>query len=335
MKQPLVSVSMVTYNQREYIERTIESILNQRTDFPFEIVIGEDCSTDGTREIVLEYAEKFPDIIKAITSERNVGFHENAYRTSMACSGKYIAWCDGDDYWHRMDKLQIQADYLERHPECGLVHSDQDRLFEEHGIQIKSFFEAMDSVPPESFSVLSGWKGYNILTCTAMAHTAAVQEIIDGEALYRGVDYIGGTDIPMFIEISMNSSVHYIPQSLATYVVRQSSACHFTDIRKQVEFTKSVTGCYLHLARKYNVQDEVEVLEREDARIRLNHAMWHRDIAAAKELRQAYQFDARQRLVYMATQSAVLGHVLKTLITLRNRYNHTRERTKLQHAKTV
>ena len=124
MTEPLVSVKMITYNHAPYIAQAIEGVLQQKTNFPFELVIGEDCSTDGTREIVFEYQEKYPDIIRVITSDKNVGMKKNGYRTTKACRGKYVAFCEGDDYWHHPDKLQKQVDYLESHPECGMVFTD-------------------------------------------------------------------------------------------------------------------------------------------------------------------------------------------------------------------
>lgn len=106
---PLVSVSTITYNHAAYIQRCIESVLMQKTTFPFEFVIGEDCSTDCTREIVLEYADKYPQIIRVITSESNVGGRANSQRTISACQGEYIAFCEGDDYW--IDPLKLQKQY--------------------------------------------------------------------------------------------------------------------------------------------------------------------------------------------------------------------------------
>ena len=143
MNTPSISVYMITFNQKEYIGRAIDSVLGQKTSFSFELVIGEDCSTDGTREIVLKYQKRYPDIIRVVTSKKNVGMHKNSVRTIEACRGKYIAFCEGDDYWHDLKKLQKQCQYLESHPECGLVHSDQNRFFEEYGLEIKSFFKTV------------------------------------------------------------------------------------------------------------------------------------------------------------------------------------------------
>ena len=118
--EPLVSIEIITYNHAPFIRQCIEGVLMQKTTFPYELVIGEDCSTDGTREIVLDYAQKYPEIIRVITSESNVGAFENEKRAYFACRGKYIAICEGDDYWTDPDKLQKQVDFLEEHPDYSM-----------------------------------------------------------------------------------------------------------------------------------------------------------------------------------------------------------------------
>ena len=107
--EPLVSVNTITFNHAPYIRTCIEGALMQKTNFPFEIVIGEDCSTDGTREIVFEYANNYPEKIRVITSDANVGAMENDRRTNFSCRGEYIAYCEGDDFW--IDPLKLQKQY--------------------------------------------------------------------------------------------------------------------------------------------------------------------------------------------------------------------------------
>ncbi|RLD74135.1 MAG: hypothetical protein DRI87_01970 [Bacteroidetes bacterium] len=114
---PMVSVYMITYNHEPYIAQALESVLEQQTDFDFEIVIGDDCSTDGTTGIIAEYQKKHPQKIHLLTSDTNLGAKENSVRTLKACRGKYIATLEGDDYWTDPMKLQKQIDFLERNPE--------------------------------------------------------------------------------------------------------------------------------------------------------------------------------------------------------------------------
>lgn len=116
-KRPKVSVLMITYNHEKYIEQAVRSVMMQETDFDYELVIGEDCSTDSTREIVLQLKEEFPDKIKLLLHEKNVGMIPNMVATYNACTGEYIALCEGDDYWTHPKKLQLQVDFLENSPE--------------------------------------------------------------------------------------------------------------------------------------------------------------------------------------------------------------------------
>jgi len=118
--QPLVSVRTLAYNHEKYIPHCLEGILMQRTTFPFEVIIGEDCSTDRTREIVLAYEKEYPDKIRGITSETNVGAAQNILRVQQACRGKYHAFCEGDDYWIDPLKLQKQVDFMEAHPDVSM-----------------------------------------------------------------------------------------------------------------------------------------------------------------------------------------------------------------------
>jgi glycosyltransferase involved in cell wall biosynthesis len=133
ISEPVVSVCCITYNHEKYIEEAIDSFLMQETNFPFEIVVGEDCSTDNTRKIVEKYKENYPNIIKLIVSENNVGMQANGQRTMEACKGEYIAACEGDDYWMDAEKLQIQKDFLESNPEYIICYTDVE-AFNENGI---------------------------------------------------------------------------------------------------------------------------------------------------------------------------------------------------------
>lgn len=126
--KPLLSVALITYNQEEFITECIEGMVNQQTDFPFEIVIGEDCSTDKTRAICLKYKELYPDLIRLILPEKNLGMMGNWINTINSCEGKYVAICEGDDYWIDNLKLQKQVDFLEHHPDYSLCSTASQLL---------------------------------------------------------------------------------------------------------------------------------------------------------------------------------------------------------------
>jgi len=130
MDQMTVSIFLLTYNQEQFIAQTINSILMQKTNFNFQIVIGEDCSADATRSICKTFVEKYSNKIKLLPAlEKNIGLIANYMRTIKACEGKYIAICDGDDYWIDENKLQKQVSFLEDNPNYSIVYSKLKKLF--------------------------------------------------------------------------------------------------------------------------------------------------------------------------------------------------------------
>jgi glycosyltransferase involved in cell wall biosynthesis len=116
-----VSACIITYNQENYIRECLEGAIMQKINCTYEIVIGEDCSTDKTLSICNEYALLFPQLIRIIPKDKNLGMIDNWKRTISNCEGKYIAFCEGDDYWTDPLKLQKQVDFLEANEEYGMV----------------------------------------------------------------------------------------------------------------------------------------------------------------------------------------------------------------------
>jgi len=125
-----VSVSMITYNHEQYIAQAIESVLSQKTDFTFELVVADDASTDNTLRIVQEYAEKYPNIIKLKSRKVNLGLVKNALQTISDCEGEYIALLEGDDYWVDDAKLQKQADFLDSNIDCSFCFTNSVKFWE-------------------------------------------------------------------------------------------------------------------------------------------------------------------------------------------------------------
>lgn len=120
----LISVIIPSYNRANTVGETIESIVAQKVNAVVEIVIGDDCSTDNARDVLLGYKEKYPDIIRLIFHKHNMGLGANWATCVKECRGKYICNCDNDDYWHNPNKLQLQLDYMERHPQSNVLFTD-------------------------------------------------------------------------------------------------------------------------------------------------------------------------------------------------------------------
>ena len=258
MKEPLVSVMMTAYNHAPFIGQAIQGILQQEVFFPYELVIGEDSSTDGTREIVLEYQRKFPDIIQVITSDKNVGMKKNAHRTGKACRGKYIAYCEGDDYWHHPGKLQKQADYLESHPECGLVYSSCD-VYLGRGKRIEDFLKYRKWEMPRALSISEIVEGKDehgfcgIYTCTVMVRRILREQVREADPYLHQSDHFLMGDLQLWAEIATMAELHCIPESLATYNATGESASRSKDIKKTLRFDISGSEVRLYLCRKYDL----------------------------------------------------------------------------------
>jgi len=132
---------MITYNHEKFIREAIEGVLMQKTDFHFELIIGEDCSTDNTRNIVLEYASKYPDIIRPLLPQKNLGMFKNFVETLKVCKGKYIALCEGDDYWIDPLKLQKQVEYFKANQEAVICFTNR-KIIDINGVVL-----SFDTIP--------------------------------------------------------------------------------------------------------------------------------------------------------------------------------------------
>jgi len=134
-----VSVCVPTFNHKNYISRMLDGALEQKTTFPFEIVVGDDGSTDGSQEIIRSYQEQYPDIIKAFLHTENQGPFEprefagrnNVLQLLKACRGEYVAMCEGDDYWTDPYKLQKQVDFMENNPDFSICHHNMLVTYED------------------------------------------------------------------------------------------------------------------------------------------------------------------------------------------------------------
>ena len=251
---------MITYNHAPYIANAIECVLAQEISFPLELVIGEDCSTDGTRDIVFEYAASFPDTIRVVTSDTNVGIRANSWRTFGTLCGKYVALCEGDDFWHRQDKLETQIRFLEQHPGYGLVCSDCDYLNALTGEVQQNHFAARGIVTthPTMEQILVGKGG--ILTCTVVARRALVAEIVrDDPYLYRDGPFLMG-DTQLWAELSSRSRIYRMTESLATRNLLPESCTRSRDRRRELRFWMSNSEMCLYLCQKHRLPASVSDL---------------------------------------------------------------------------
>jgi hypothetical protein len=216
-----VSVMMITYNHEEYISQAIESVLMQETDFPYELVIGEDCSTDGTRQVVVDYQEKNPEKIRLLLSAQNLGMHENARRTRQACRGEYIAVLEGDDYWTDPHKLQKQVDFLDSHPECAMCFHAVKWVFEEGSREPRVVY------PPERKDMyrLEDLLERNFIsTGTTMARSGLQLNNTPSWACELAMG-----DWPFFLQCARQGYIGYVDEIMAVYRVHGGGVWSRTD----------------------------------------------------------------------------------------------------------
>jgi glycosyltransferase involved in cell wall biosynthesis len=209
--KPLVSVITLTYNHAPYIRQSIEGILMQKTTFAFELVIGEDCSTDGTREIVLEYFHKYPEIIKVVTSATNVGAIENLKRTNLACQGEYIAVCEGDDYWTDQSKLQKQIDFLENHPDFSMC-CHASKIVIEDDVRQPEIMRLADT--DKTFTIddfLAPLSKNFIRTDTVVFKRAILRDFNERNQRIVLFDY------PLFLILAYHGNIRYLDQVMSVY----------------------------------------------------------------------------------------------------------------------
>ncbi len=335
MTLPLVSCKMITYNHAPFIARAIEGVLQQKTKFPVELVIGEDCSTDGTREIVLAYHKKRPDIIRVIMSDKNVGMRRNSERTRLACRGKYLAFCEGDDYWHDPHKLQKQVDYMEDHPECGLVYSSYDVYNVESKRKRKDYLNDLirrhNWQRPDNPTIADflGGKpriGYGILTCTVMVRRDLLEKTIESDpVLYQSDRFMRG-DTQLWAEIANVSAIHYIPDSLATYNQVNESATRSKDITKLLRLHVADAELWLYLCNKYNLPSGVknEMEARKDYAL-LRLAFYTRSAKLADEVRtNRGRFHLKEWCLYYGAKNAIAHYPFRLVVSLLNVVSKTR-----------
>ncbi|MEI7595165.1 MAG: glycosyltransferase [Bacteroidota bacterium] len=163
MNDLIVSVCMITYNHEKFIAQAIDSVLMQETNFKIELIIGEDNSSDNTKQIVKSYIEKYPDKIYATFNESNIGMMNNFIKTIKNCKGKYVALLEGDDFWTDSYKLQLQIDFLEKNPDFALcfhninVFNEEENVYimNKGGFKLRSIFTIKDILIDNFISTVS------------------------------------------------------------------------------------------------------------------------------------------------------------------------------------
>lgn len=251
-----ISVIVCTYNQEKTIARTLDSILMQQCHVPYEIVIGEDCSTDGTQAVCRQYAERFPDIIRLFANSQNKGLQDNYFDCILAAHGKYIADCAGDDFWTDPQKLEKEVCIMEQHPQVSMVITNW-QLFDEQSQQVHPGHQR--PLPPISngrqmlkdILTQTGMSVFHL--CTSLYRTDIICSCLKADpALFRNKDY-GCEDIQVAFSMALHGDIAYLPDITLNYSQGLQSISSQPDDKRQFRFVLQNTNLVRHIAQQHQI----------------------------------------------------------------------------------
>lgn len=212
-----VAVWCITYNQKDFIKDALNGFVMQKTNFPFVVIVHDDKSTDGTTDIILEYAQKYPEIIIPVIETENqwskgglkhiVNIMNSHYRI-----GKYIAFCEGDDYWTSPDKLQTQIDFLESHPEYSMCFHSAKKKYECNSIA----WINCEHIEDKDYDATDLFVNWTVPTASVVCR----KEAMEFYANIKGAERIQNYDIFIILSCAMTGKIRGICKQLSVYRIQ-------------------------------------------------------------------------------------------------------------------
>ncbi|MBZ9937686.1 glycosyltransferase [Mesorhizobium sp. BR1-1-16] len=208
---PAISAIVVTYNHERYIRQALDSVLTQKTKFPFEVIVSEDKSTDTTADIVDDYVKRFPGRIRFMRSEVNLRDNEVLLRAIRAAKGRYITFLDGDDYWVSPDKLQTQFDFMEAHPDSAVTYHDVERVTDDGEV-----VRVMKGLGHRG-TIEDLTNGNFLGTCSVMIRCSALPKVPDWIGTMPAADW------PLYFLAARSGFIDHIPGLVSRYRIHTES----------------------------------------------------------------------------------------------------------------
>src|SRR5438874_119752 len=235
-----LSVCLITYNHERFITQALESALAQKTSFEFEIVVGEDCSADHTRQILVECQQRYPNKIRLMLPEKNLGANRNFASTLQACRGQYIALLEGDDYWTDPTKLEEQVNFLDSHEECAICFHAV-RVFHEGGNEAPRISPRFGHKKISTIEDLLGLGNF-IPTCAAVFRNGLIKEFPDWFYTLRIADF------SLHVLNAQYGKIGYINKVMGAYRIHSGgtfSAANTSGNAREVVRTYDYLNSYL------------------------------------------------------------------------------------------
>ena len=310
---PLVSVCMFAYNHESYIQKAIEGVLMQQCKFKYELVVGEDASKDNTRKIIQQFQHQYPNILKPLYRERNIGMISNWRDTMQSCNGKYIALLDGDDYWTDPYKLQKQIEFLETNEDYGLVHGDINFYYDEtgkwklnanRGLKNNNHIQNKDTL----FTYLIDGS-YKIFTATVLFR----KELLNNRKP-DALDFLM-EDTPMWLDFSQMTKFKYFDEVFAVYRISSDSASRPKKIKQLSRFYLSKTEMRIYYSKKHEYPIITSLGKRYNNAL-LNYMIYDKDY---KEMYPLVNGSIIERFKYRAIKINIIREFIRRYLKFRYR----------------
>jgi glycosyltransferase involved in cell wall biosynthesis len=254
--KPFVSVCVICYKHEQYIGKCLESLVSQVTNFDYEIVIGDDYSPDQTAQIVRQYADKYPNKIKAYLHHKNLSQLHRQYPPSKLnflhalsnCSGQYVVYIEGDDYLTDNNKLQLQADYMEANPSVSACFHNAQVVYEDNTGRTDELLNPADQKTViTATDLIADRETWFMATAAVMFRANMVFPLPEWFAKSKS------GDIPLYFLLSQKGNIHYLPPVMSVYR-RHLGGMSFTDLKEDAEFVENRIFMYANMNQETNGQ---------------------------------------------------------------------------------
>lgn len=251
-RQVMVTINCIAYNQADYIRQTLEGFVSQQTNFRFEAVVHDDASTDATAEIIREFAEKYPSIIKPIFETENQYSKANGSLAQVMrphIRGKYVAYCEGDDYWTDPLKLQKQVDFMERNPDYSLICSNADFYIQNENRLNKCVYKHSGTFGIEHLII------HDVIeTCTVMLRRDLLNQY--RKELTDKFSNLSFGDYPLWLYMSTKGKCMRLKDVTGVYRINSGGVSNLTDKCKKIKWMRSLIFVIDYFSTKYSIEDE-------------------------------------------------------------------------------